>query len=566
MKPLPPTTATDPLAHALATAREPTTSGWEDAWVGIEPTFQNKKLVRMWEKMADSPEGEARYFASDYVTGKQKKLAKAILARWKKARAAGEPACIFAKAERAKEEDPYGERRQTVKLHWADPELDAMDLRVDADAETLEVTSKPVPLAWFYEPRFVSLLERFVWRPAAAEGLAPSIAHGGAQFSFSAKTWMGGSLLCDHVADRLSHPELATWIFDWPNCDDRSFRATRARTAAFRRCIDRYWEGRFHPEAIGVLTVHDILLDRGFGPAEAAHPELIDGDRGPRGDTLALFRTNFAFGRALRRDAQNVDPGYWQAAHPDLDAYRPDQIMRYSEANLNRLQIAGEYHVKHGKILDPERVMDASAPLTPDMLYHDASYEIRGQMGRTSARDFVEALLLEVHHARWLERHPHVPVIGSLLQDQLLGDAAETLVRWAPEVLERLRKEARAYNRELSQGRLESDWIEPEAAFYEAWKALPSGERAAIADEVVRAFIERVQRAAEHDPRPGGGDPMEWHRHRVHPILWEALGTGLVELRPEVQRELARFAAQREQYLARRPPWSPVDRKPPWST
>ena len=75
-------------------------------------------------------------------------------------------------------------------------------------------------------------------------GLSPSIAHGGGQFSLSAKTFLTGSLLADDIADKLNHPELATWIMDWPNPDDRAFRATRRATA--RRSgtsSNAYWAG-----------------------------------------------------------------------------------------------------------------------------------------------------------------------------------------------------------------------------------------------------------------------------------------------------------------------------------
>ena len=77
----------------------------------------------------------------------------------------------------------------------------------------------------------------------------------------------------------------------------------------------------------------------------------MDRRKGPQGSAREVFQTNFAFGRAVRLRAQDVDPGYWQSAHPDEDGYRPDQIMRYSEGNLNRLQIAGELHVKSGDVL-----------------------------------------------------------------------------------------------------------------------------------------------------------------------------------------------------------------------
>ena len=101
---------------------------------------------------------------------------------------------------------------------------------------------------------------------------------------------------------------------------------------------------------------------------------------------------------------------------------------------------------------------------TSRMLTTEASWENRAQMCRTSARDFVEALLLDVHHARYLQAHPHVRITASLHQDQILGDAEATLTRYgANAVLDRLHAEARVANLEASEGRIRSDRIEPEA-------------------------------------------------------------------------------------------------------
>ncbi len=124
-------------------------------------------------------------------------------------------------------------------------------------------------------------------------------------------------------------------LFHWPNPDDRAFRATRPRAAAFEKILMDYWAGRFHPRANGLLTAENALLDRGFGPACAAADGLMDLSFGPAGDPREVFQTNFAFGRTVRWNAQNIHPGYWQSAHPDEDGYRSDQIMRYSEGNLS---------------------------------------------------------------------------------------------------------------------------------------------------------------------------------------------------------------------------------------
>jgi hypothetical protein len=98
-----------------------------------------------------------------------------------------------------------------------------------------------------------------------------------------------------------------------------------------------------------------------------------------------------------------------------------------------------------------------------------------------------------------------------------------------------------------------------------AWKVLPAGERAAIAREVVSAFVERVTRAAAFDPRPEAksADPMEWHRHRIHPALWKALdGQARLGAHDPAARELAAWKERRKDYLARRPIFSPVDPEP----
>jgi hypothetical protein len=475
---------------------------------------------------------------------------------------------MFARVELDDDLDQWKVRRQNLLFHWEDDNLEPFEVRFALDPETFEYSIKPVPLAWFLDERFVAFLEEFIWGVPLALGLSAAIAHGGAQFSLSAKTFLSGSLLADDIAYKVGHPELATWIMDWPNCDDRVFRATRKRLAAFQEVLQHYWAGRFHPRAIGLLTAENAYLDRGFGPAAAAPKGLMDARHGPVGDAREVFQTNFAFGRAVRLQAQNVHPGYWQAAHPDTDGYRPDQIMRYSEGNLNRLQIVGELHVKSGKVLEAEKAPELDAPLELALLTTEASWENRGQLSRTSARDFVEAVLLDVHHAQYLQNHPHVSIPASLLQDQLLGDAEETLKRHgASERLAQLHREAREANLEMSGGRLKTDFIEPETLFWEAWRVLPVGEKAAIAREAIGSFIERVEQAATMDARPGAkNDPMEWHRHRIHPLLWKALEESRSgEANDPVNQELQAWQARRAEYLARRPQFSQLeDNAPPW--
>jgi hypothetical protein len=123
-------------------------------------------------------------------------------------------------------------------------------------------------------------------------------------------------------------------------------------------------------------------------------------------------------------------------------------------------------------------------------------------------------------------------------------------------------------NLEASRGRIKSDWIEPETLFWAAWRALRAGEKADIAREAISGFLDHVQQAATMDPRPGAmDDPMAWHRHRIHPLLWEALGasSGRTAAHGPVRKELRAWQARRREYLARRPQWSPVaGSRTPW--
>ncbi len=558
---------TDPLTGILSTYLDPETTDFGHAWVGMEPTFQTVKSIRKWKEMAVTPEGEDAYFQDGYMLKTERQIARAIKKEYRAQLKSGGSHCLFARVESDSDLDQWDQPRQNLRFLWADKTQKPFVVRVGLDPETFEYSIKPVPLAWFYEERFVTFLEELLWKVPLKLGLTCSVAHGGGQFHLSAKTFLGGSLLADDIADRLNHPELASWIMDYPQQDDRAFRATRERRRAFQTIVDEYWDGKFHPRAIGVLTAGNAYLDRGFGPAPTAHKTLMDPRRGPIGSPHEIFQTNFAFGRVARWTAFNVHPGYWQSAHPGDLGYRPDQIMRYGEGNLTRLDIAGELHVKSDKVLEPERVPEFDAPLDLSMLATEASWENRAQMCRTSARDFVEALLLEVHHAQYLQAHPHVRVKATLLQDQILGEAERTLSRHGgANTLARLRRAARKENLEASRGRIKSDWIEPEILFWEAWKVLPVGEKAAIAAEAIGGFVERVEHAAAMDKRPGSADPMEWHRHRIHPVLWAALGTRAGRAAPKrVLRDLESWTAKKTEYLARRPPWSQDKRvRPPW--
>lgn len=559
----------DPMTSCLATFKDPSASDWNNAWVGLEPTFQTEKSIKKWWKLSALGEkGEDAYFKDDYMLGTQREVARAIARRYRSKREEGADHCMFAECDLEEEVDQWKVKRQNLHFRWEDDDLDDLECKFALDPETFEWSIKPVPLVWFYDPRFVRFMEEFLWKVPLKCGLSVSMAHGGGQFSVSAKNYLHGSLLADEVAYKLNHPELSTWIMDWPNCDDRAFRATRRRYEAFKRVIDAYWAGGFHPKALGGITAENCYLDRGFGPDPTPPRGLMDPKKGPKGDARDVFQTNLAFARCVRLDAQAIHPGYWQAQSEEADGYRPDQIMRYSEGNLNRLQIAGERHVKSGKVLDPERIPELDAQVEPSMLYDEASWENRAQMSKTSAKDYVEALLLDIHAARYMEQRPGHKVKEEIAQDLLLMDGEATIARHGgKDVLARLKKAARAANLEASDGRIKADWIEPETLFWAAWRVLPDKERARVAHEAVTHFVERVENAASVDPRPEARtDPMEWHRHRVHPFLWEALAAAKLKDGDPAVRELRAFEARRDEYLARRPVFSQTGTKAPWES
>lgn len=100
-----------------------------------------------------------------------------------------------------------------------------------------------------------------------------------------------------------------------------------------------------------------------------------------------------------------------------------------------------------------------------------------------------------------------------------------------------------------------------------AWNVLPPPERAALADEAVAGFVTHVEEAATYDMRPDKEiDPMEWHRHRLCPVLWAALCDRRARWTPSkpVLRQLNAWLEHRRRYLARRPIFSHLDEQPPW--
>src|SRR5262245_47108748 len=199
------TAPADPMTRVLSTFRLPEMTDFGNAWVGMEPTFQSAKSICKWRKMSATPEGEDAYFKSRYMLGTQEKVAKAIKKKYERWRDEKQsPCCLFARVEMDSDRDQWKVRRQNLKFYWADDSLEPFEVRFTLDPETFEYSIKPVPLAWFHDERFVDFLEEFLWKAPLKKGLQASIAHGGAQFSFSAKTFLGGSLLADEIAYRLN--------------------------------------------------------------------------------------------------------------------------------------------------------------------------------------------------------------------------------------------------------------------------------------------------------------------------------------------------------------------------
>ncbi len=543
---------------------------FDDAWIGLEPTLQTKQCVTLFTELEDD---DAAYFAHPHMQATVEAAGKAMAERYRAAKQQNEAWAFFDDVDDATYVDDWNLKAHRLTFHLRGSS-EPFEITFGMDPATFELAMKPLPLAWLYDERFVRFFDELVFHAPESIGLSTSLLNGGGQFHISAKTMLGGSLLCDDLAHRLSHPELATFILDWPNCDGRSFRATDKRFAAFVDVVDRYRQGCFHPGACGVPTVEAAYFDlwpRTPLSVPDARRDLMDDVTGPKGDAQAVFQTNFMFGRAIK-EAQRVHPGYWQLQHPKDDGYRPDQIMRYSETNLARLQIIGELHVKKDTPLRENEAFALDAPLHPKMLFNGASYELRAQSSRKDARDSVEAVLLEVHHWKWLRKHPKPKLSTSLLQDQLLKDAAQTLAKRAPSTLAALQASAEQKNRALSLGRVRSAFVEPEDLFWAAYFAVSDVDRAAIAREAVMGFVERVANAASCDPRRDDAavaarDPMDAHRHRVHPLLWKALAGDAESKRDTdvVGRQLRAFQADVDGHLARRPQWSQDESAvPPW--
>ena len=102
----------------LSTFRDPLTSDFDNAWLGIEPTFQTRKSVRKWMELAKDEEGEEAYFTDPYMLGTLKEVAAGMVKSWRKRRAKDDPACFFDSVERTKELDQWETERHILQFKW----------------------------------------------------------------------------------------------------------------------------------------------------------------------------------------------------------------------------------------------------------------------------------------------------------------------------------------------------------------------------------------------------------------------------------------------------------------
>ncbi len=215
----------------LAECERAETQSFDYAWVGIEPTFSTKKAVDKWARMASREGGEDAYFENSYMLRTVHEVAAAIRKRYRARAQQGDPACLFAECVLEFDRDPWDVER--ANLRFRDTKKgDDFEVRFGMDPETFEFSIKPVPLAWFLDDRFVRFLAEFVWGVPLRYGLG--VLDGARRRSVLdlGEDVLQGSLLADDIATKLNHPELSTWILDYPNADDRSFRATRRASSA----------------------------------------------------------------------------------------------------------------------------------------------------------------------------------------------------------------------------------------------------------------------------------------------------------------------------------------------
>ena len=191
-----------------------------------------------------------------------------------------------------------------------------------------------------------------------------------ASFRFRQKLPDLGSLPRRRIAIALKSSGAVVLTMDYPNCDDRCFRATKARRAAF--CASSSSTGRFlssaGDRADSVSNMRSLIAV--FLPAFSPPPDLISREHmsaGPVGTHREVFfKPTFAFARAVRLLAQNIHPAIGRARTSTRWAIGPIRSCAAARGTPNRLRIMGELHVKSDKVLDPHEIpeFDAGAGTT----------------------------------------------------------------------------------------------------------------------------------------------------------------------------------------------------------
>ena len=118
-------------------------AGFEDAWVGMEPTFQTRKSILRWREMATDAAGEDAYFESRYMLRTQRRLAKAIARRYEESRRAGSPDCMFASVEPNRSPTPMSILPSSAAL----TSVVSSGKEVLAASSTVPIHTRPSPVA-----------------------------------------------------------------------------------------------------------------------------------------------------------------------------------------------------------------------------------------------------------------------------------------------------------------------------------------------------------------------------------------------------------------------------------
>ena len=108
------------MIGVLDTFRRQDRTGWKDAWIGIEPTFQSEKTVKFWKKMSVDEAGEDKYFESNVMLRLERKVAQGIRDKYEEKRKGGESYCMFAKVKIEEDMDQWEVKRQNVEFRWPD--------------------------------------------------------------------------------------------------------------------------------------------------------------------------------------------------------------------------------------------------------------------------------------------------------------------------------------------------------------------------------------------------------------------------------------------------------------